>query len=89
MRMKVKIIISKDGTDIKYLHHDAAVFDKMGKKEVKRASDVEFDESRQEWFATLMDGREIYRSTSRKEVLKGEREVIEEMLSRGEAIPNI
>jgi hypothetical protein len=60
----------------------------MGKKEVVRASDVEFDHDNQEWVATLMDGTEIARDKMRDKVLEVERFVIENMLAAGHAVPN-
>ena len=59
----------------------------MGKKEVTRASDVEFDHENQQWVATLMDGTEIARNELRDKVLETERMVIENMLASGEPIP--
>lgn len=72
---------------MQYLHTDAAPIQRFGRKEVRRASDVEFDETSQEWFATLMDGREIARHSSRDNVLETERKVIEDMLANGTPVP--
>ena len=86
---KIKFFMSGDGTTLRYLHSDVLPMDKFGRKEVDRASDVEFDAISQEWIATLMDGREIARHSIRDEVLKQERSVIDDMLARGEQIPGV
>lgn len=84
---KIKITMAADGQSMEYLHADVVSLHKFGSKQVRRASDVEFDHSRQEWVATLMDGREIARDANRDTVLRVEREVIEDMLVRGESVP--
>ena len=84
---KFKIIYSRDGQTMEYLHTDSAALGLFGPKRVTRASDVEFDHSRQEWVATLRDGREIARHPERDEVLRQERRVIEDMLAHRECVP--
>ena len=82
-----KIIYSRDGQTMQYLHTDAVPLGRFGPREVTRASDVEFDHTKQEWYAALMDGQEIARHPTRDAVLAQERTVIEDMLTRGEPIP--
>ena len=86
--MTVKLFVSEGGQQVTYLHSDKVVLPNMGRKEVVRASDVEFDHDNQEWVATLMDGTEIARDKLRDKVLEVERLVIENMLAAGHAVPN-
>jgi len=86
--MKVKLFVSGGGNQVSYLHSDKVQLSQMGKKEVVRASDVEFDHDKQEWVATLMDGTEIARDKFRDRVLEVERLVIENMLAAGRPVPN-
>jgi hypothetical protein len=81
------VFVGPSGNDISYLHKEAINLEKFGPKIVTRASEVEFDGAAQEWFAVLNDGREIARDKSRDVVLQLERDIIEAMKARGEAIP--
>ena len=84
----LNVFISADGSTVRYLHEDRFAHASDTPLEARRASDVEFDAARQEWVATLNDGREIARHPLRSEVLKQERAVIDAMLIAGEPIPD-
>ena len=83
----MSIFIGPAGKSISYLHKEAVNLDRFGPKEVVRASEVEFDHQRQEWYAALNDGQEIAHDKSRDAVLAMERTVIEHMRATGQSIP--
>lgn len=81
------VFVSNEGTEISYLHKEAMNLDRFGPRQVRRASDVEFDHATQEWYAVLNNGVEIARHPSRDFVLAEERRVIESMKADGVEIP--
>jgi len=63
------------------------LFDKLGvlgRREVRRVSDIEFDEVAQEWVATTKDGVEIGRHTDRASLILIERNYLNKQLEADE-----
>jgi hypothetical protein len=77
-----KVFIRPDGT-IEGLHTDVVPLQSLGRLNVTRATNVEFDSERQEWVVTLPDGAEVYSNSSREAALKWEREYCETALLNG------
>lgn len=81
-----KLFIRPDGT-IEGLHTDIVPLQELGRLNVTRATNVEFDCGRQEWIVTLPSGQETYANVRREEALKWEREYCESQLMSGFRVP--
>lgn len=78
-----KIFIRPDGS-IEGLYTDTVPLQELGKLNVTRATNVEFDEGRQEWIVSLPDdGKEVYSDPNREEALAWERKFCETCLFNG------
>lgn len=77
-----KLFIRPDGT-IEGLHTDIVPLQELGRLNVTRATNVEFDIDRQEWAVTLPDGTEVFSHTSREKALDWERKFCEACLYDG------
>lgn len=77
-----------DGTEERiYIHSDKAASLGTGVREAPKVSHVRFDGEKQEWYAILLDGREIARHKERDVVVRTEAAHINDMFARGEYIP--
>lgn len=77
------IRVRRDGS-IVCLHDEKLELDRLGKRQVRRASHVEFDEDRQQWVARVAaTGEEIHASASRQECLAAEAHFFNQRLRQG------
>lgn len=79
---EIIIRVHPDGV-VGALHNDDLDFGALGKLHVRRASHVEFDEERQEWVATLVNGEEVASSRYRASALTGEVEYLSRKIEDG------
>lgn len=70
-----------------YVHSDAVNMAAFGTREAPKVSHIHFDPVSQDWYATLLDGKEIARNASRAVVVEEEKHVIDDMFARGDFIP--
>jgi hypothetical protein len=70
--MSAALIIMPDGT-CACLHTELIDLAKLGQLEIRRATDIVFDNETQEWVVKDTDGRELYRHASRDVCLEWER----------------
>jgi hypothetical protein len=77
-----KVFIRPDGT-IEGLHTDIVPLQTLGRLNVTRATNVEFDSERQQWVVSLPNGTELYSHPNREVALKWEREYCENALLSG------
>lgn len=83
--MTTRLKMLQDGSLVGvYSDQLAELGSRLGKLEVKRASNVEFDEASQEWVAVDNNGKEIARHKNRSEVLRQEVLVIEQQILNSE-----
>lgn len=81
-----KVFIRPDGI-IEGLHTDAVPLQELGRLNVARATNVEFDSVRQEWVVSLPDGTEVFFHPERKKALDWERIYCEACLYDGYRVP--
>jgi hypothetical protein len=78
--MKIKIKVTPDGT-VRCLHTDAIDLRRLGRLEVTRASNVEFDNRTQHWTVSLPDGTVLCDDFIRRDdALAWERDYFEQRL---------
>lgn len=77
-----KLFIRPDGS-IEGLYTDIVPMQELGKLNVTRATNVEFDCGRQEWVVTLPDGKEVHSCAKREDALEWERIFCEACLYDG------
>ena len=70
--MKAAVIVMPDGT-CQCLHTELIDLAALGQLDVKRATDIAFDNQTQEWVVKDMDGCELYRHASRDVCVTWER----------------
>jgi RNA polymerase subunit RPABC4/transcription elongation factor Spt4 len=75
-----KLFFRPDGT-IEGLNPDGFPLQSLGKAEINRASNVEFNEQRQEWVVTLPNGNEVFSHLVRGTALAWERKYFDAVLS--------
>lgn len=79
----MRVFIDKQG-DVQYVHSDEMVDIPLGKKVINRASNVEFDNEKQEWQAKLVATDQVIASGKRRdEVIRQEIIEIEGRLRNG------
>lgn len=79
--MATKLVISGATVNCVYDDRFRPLFEALGVISVKRASEVEFDETSGEWVATHLDsGEVIARGLNRNDVIKAEIAWLEERL---------
>jgi predicted DNA-binding ArsR family transcriptional regulator len=79
--MASKIKITNGNLVSVYDDRFAALFHALGSPDIKRATDVEYDDTSREWVATLRaTGEVIGRGTNRADVIKQEVKWLEERL---------
>lgn len=84
MSEKQLVIRIREGGAVESLHAEGTGLERLGRCRVRRASNVEFDEDRQEWVAEdAVTGNEIHASTSRGECLEAERRHFNRQLQNG------
>ena len=76
--IKAAVIVMPDGT-CQCLHTELIDLAVLGTLDVKRATDIAFDNKTQEWVVKDMDGTELYRNMSREICVTWERGYIEEI----------
>ncbi|MDD3040448.1 hypothetical protein [Bacteroides sp.] len=77
-----KLFIRPDGS-IEGLYTDTIPLRDLGRLNIARATNVEFDVERQEWLVTLPDGKEVFSDPSREEALNWEQKFCEACLYDG------
>jgi hypothetical protein len=78
--VKVRLLVKTSG-DVRCLHTDAIDLRKLGRLEVERASNVEFNDKAQSWEVSLPDGTLLQGGFARRdEALAWEREYFEARL---------
>jgi len=75
----MKLVVDNDGA-VRAVYNDTLTALNLGPMEVKRASNVEFNEANQEWEARTPDGDLIAHGVSRDAVIQQEIKVIESRL---------
>ena len=86
-KQHIKIFLKAGGQTLSYLHTERLNLDRFGRKNVQRASDVEFNHETQQWDARLNNGEVIASDASRDAVLQMEREHIDFLLESEGRIP--
>lgn len=71
MSDNITVIVGDDGT-LGLIHDDDLDLHELGQVRSRRASHVEWDDSRQEWVARLVDGTEVASSPQRRLALHAE-----------------
>ena len=75
----MKVVIKPNG-DSTMVYNDKIIVDKLGKREITRASNVEFNADTRKWEARLPDGTPIAADFSRDQTIKEEIAYLEERL---------
>lgn len=70
-----------------FIHDDKLSSAVGGNKTSPKVSDIRHDDTQQEWYAVLRDGREIFRHKDRNAVVRGEADAINKMFASMEWVP--
>jgi hypothetical protein len=70
--VKAALIVTPDG-NCELLHTEVINLAELGQLDVKRATDIAFDNQTQEWVVKDTDGRELFRHASRDACVTWER----------------
>lgn len=83
-----KLFLRTDGS-IEGLYTDQINLQELGRLNVIRATNVEFEANRQEWLVTLPNGKEILSNQNRQVALNKEQEYCETQLKNGFRVKNL